>query len=372
MVHVLHLTCTTADLQSAHTALAIRRAAGEPQAGKGVHLTTRTIGRGGAYRHAGHGALSLRFGRGTLFDVVHAFDVPSLMAACAGPAPIVFSPSGPPAIAPALLTAAMVYRNGTVIANSAALRRRLIAQGVPAPRCDVIPSPIDIGQIPPQRDEPFRAALGIGPEDRILLAPGESTQGSGHILSLHAASILHVLDPRCRLLVWGRGPTLPHLRHLAGSLRQPLVLVVAEERLGRRIDFEALLGAADVALVTASGVVPSAPIAMCMAAGLPIVAGAGPVTSELLTDGRTASLAPKLAPRVIAQQLLQTLENPTRAAALGQAARSDAARRFESRASAGRFLGLYRQIAGVAPKGHAALRAPRGSSLPLDCSLPTS
>ncbi|HEY2586078.1 MAG TPA: glycosyltransferase family 4 protein [Tepidisphaeraceae bacterium] len=363
MVQVLHLTSTTADLSAAHTAAAIRRAAGDDEAGSGVHVTTRTTGRGGVYRHAAHAALSLRFGRGILFDAVHAFDVPSLLAACAGPSPVVFSPSGPPAITPAWLAAAMVYRNGTVIANTAALRRRLIAQGVPAPRCDVLPPPVDLSHLTEQRDESLRADLGIAPDDRVVLAPGESIHSAGHLLALHAISILHVLDRRCRLLVWGRGPSLPHLRHLAKNLRQSNVLVVAEERVGRRIAFEQLLAAADFALVTAPGVTSSTPIAMCMAAGLPIVAGAAPATSELLADGRTASVAPTLAPRLIAQRLLRMIEDPAGASALGRGARTEAARRFDARASADRFLALYRQIAGVAPKGHWIASFPNPESL---------
>jgi glycosyltransferase involved in cell wall biosynthesis len=349
MVQVLHLTSTTADLQSSHTAAAIRRAA--DGAHSDVHVTTRTIGRGGSYRHAGQAAISLRFGRGILFDVVHAFDARSLLAACAGPSPVVFSPSGPPPIAPAMLAAAMVYRNGTLIANSTALRRRLVAQGVPAPRCDVIPPPVDLGTIPDGRDESLREALGIARDDRIILAPGESTPSTGHGLALHATSILHVLDPRCRLLVWGRGAGLSRLRHLSKSLRQPEVLVVAEARLGRRIAFEQLLGAANLALITASSITPTLPIALCMAAGLPIVAGAAPVTSELLTDGTTASIAPSLKPRSIAQRVLQMIEDPTGASALGRGAWSEASRRFDARLRADQFLSLYRQVAGVAPKG---------------------
>lgn len=351
MVQVLHLTSTTADLQSSHTAAAIRRAADD--AHLDVHVTTRTIGPGGSYRHAGQAAMSLRFGRGILFDAVHAFDAPSLLAACAGPSPIVFSPSGLPATAPSMLAAAMVYRNGTLIANSTALRRRLVAQGVPAPRCDVIPSPVDLSTIPNGRDESLREALGIARDERIILAPGESTQSAGHALALHATSILHVLDPRCRVLVWGRGAGVARLRHLSRSLRQPDVLVVAEARLGPRIAFEQLLGAADLALVTASSLTPTLPIALCMAAGLPIVAGAAPVTSELLTDGVTASLAPSLKPRLIAQRLLQMIEDPAAASALGRAARSDAVQRFDARIRTDQFLSLYRQVAGVAPKGSA-------------------
>jgi len=348
MVQILHLMSTEPDLQTERTAAMIRRSAGS-----GVEIATRAIGRGGIYRNAAHAALSLRFGRGMPFDVIHAFDATALLAACAAPSPLVFSPSETPDSAPPWWRAAMVYRNGTAIATSAAMQRRLVRQGIPGPRCDVIPPAIDLQSLRQERDEALRSALGFSSEDRVVLAPGESTRAAGHLLALHAVSILHVLDERYRLLIWGRGQAVARLERLAKLLRQPRLLIVAERKLGRAIEFEKLLPLADVALV-ASPAAPPMPIAMCMASGLPIVSAASPAITELLENGRTAWLAPKFAPRLIAQRLLHALENPDSAATWGSAAQAEAGRRFDPRQTVGRFVSLYRQLAGVAPKGRSA------------------
>ena len=56
----------------------------------------------------------------------------------------------------------------------------------------------------------------------------------------------------------------------------PDALRVAEQRLGRRVEFEELLPAADMVLVTRAGPVATLPIAICMAGALPIVATVTP------------------------------------------------------------------------------------------------
>lgn len=348
MVQVLHLMSIDADLQTERTSALIRRMADD-----GVAITARHVGRGGTYRNAAHAALSLRFGRGIPFDIIHAFDSPSLLAACAAPSPLVFSPSEPPAAVPSWWPGAMVYRNGTLISNGAAMQRRLIRGGVPSPRCEVVAPAIDFQAIGSEPDRSLRSALGVRDGDRLFLAPGESNRSAGHLLALHAVSILHVLDQRIRLLIWGRGSHVSRLQRLARLLHQPHVLVAAEPILGRTIDFESLTGLADAAFV-ASSQAPPLPIAMCMAAGLPIVSAQALSTLELLEDGRTASLAAKFSPRLLAQRLLQVLEHPGQAQELGVHARLEAVRRFDQRLTVGRFLSLYRRMAGVLPKGQTA------------------
>lgn len=347
MVQVLHLMSTDPDLPTERNAAAIRRASGDD-----IAISTRTIGRGGVYRQAAHAALSLRFGRGIPFDVVHAFDSRALLAACAAPSPLVFSPSAAPSFIPGWWRVAMVYRNGTVIATTPTMQRALIRQGIPAPRCDVIAPAIEPGVFPRELDSLLRAELGFSPHDRVVLAPGESNRASGHLPALHAVSILHVLDERHRLLIWGRGDAVSRLERLARLLRQPRLLVAAEPRLGRRIDFECLTRVADLALASSQAPAPI-PVGLCMAAGLPIV-GAGPGAAELLEDERTAGLTPNFAPRLIAQGLLNAMEDPEEATTWAQAARREAARRFDPRQNTSRFLSLYRRLAGVSPKGSAA------------------
>lgn len=345
MVQVLHLMSTDAGLQSERTSALIRCA-------KDVAVTVRRIGRGGTYRNAAHAALSLRFGRGIPFDVIHAFDAQSLLAACAAPSPLIFSPTQGPMTVPAWWRGAMVYRNGTAIATSMALRHCLIRGGIPGPRCDFIPPTVDPHGSSIKPDETLRRALGISPGDHVVLAPGESDRAAGHLLALHAASIVHVLNQRVRLLIWGRGQQVKRVQRLAQLFRQPGVLIAVEPVLGQTVEFERLIGLADVALVASPQAV-SMPTAMCMAAGLPIVSACCRGTEELLQDGRSASLAPAFAPRLLAQRLLQAMENPEEAREWANHARLQAARHFEPRQTVGKFLSLYERIAGVRPKGSA-------------------
>jgi glycosyltransferase involved in cell wall biosynthesis len=346
MIQVLHLMSQTPDLFNERTSQSIARAAGSEFA-----VTKRTIGRGGAYRDAAQAAMALRFGRGILFDVVHAWDVPSVLGACASPSPIIYSPSVPPNGSSVWLKPAMVYRNGTVIANSSSLQRSLIKCGVPAYRCDVIPPVVDFARIPGSRNDVLRAALGFSAGDRVVLAPGESTRATRHLLALHTTSILRVLDARFRFLIWGRGTGAGAIARMARAYIDPQVLVIAERRLGHPIAFEELLGAADVALVTASSIAPSLPIALCMAAGLPIVAINNAMTREILEAGQTASVVPQPSPRLLAKAVLELVEDKGRAAKLRCGARIEAAQRFDPRQTVGRFLSLYRRAAGVGAKG---------------------
>lgn len=330
-------------LHAERTATLIRRHADDE-----ISIATRSIGRGGVYRNVAHAAMSLRFGRGVPFDLIHAFDSPSLLAACAAPSPVVFGPSEAPALVPAWWRGAMVYRKGTAIANCNGMHRSLVRGGVPGARCEVIGPPVDLQALRAPRDESLRASLGFSSRDRVVIAPGESTPTAGHLLALHAVSILHVLEPRCRMLIWGRGPLVGRLGRLARSLRQPELLIQAEADLGRKLEFERLIRVADLALI-ASPRPPVMPIAMCMAAGMPIISGISPSIEEFLQDGVTASLALKFAPRLIAHRLLQAIENRDLAMQWGKAG-IEAARRFEPAQIARRFVSLYRHAAGVSPK----------------------
>jgi glycosyltransferase involved in cell wall biosynthesis len=151
------------------------------------------------------------------------------------------------------------------------------------------------------------------------------------------------------MLIWGRGQAVRRLEHLARSLRQPRLLVIAESALGRKIEFERLIRLADLALI-ASPEPPVMATAMCMAAALPIISGVSSASAELLEDGATASLAPTFAPRLIAQRLLQAIENPDVAQKWGRNAQMEATRRFAPAEIVSRFISLYRHAAGISPK----------------------
>jgi glycosyltransferase involved in cell wall biosynthesis len=120
---------------------------------------------------------------------------------------------------------------------------------------------------------------------------------------------------------------------------------LAERRLGRPVDFEDLLSAADMGIVSASGPVATLPIAIGMAAGLPIVATVTPTVAELLEDRHTALMVPPGVPRLLAQKILQLREDSQLQWSLADAARTEAYEYFSLTRFLEQFRELYRQVA---------------------------
>jgi glycosyltransferase involved in cell wall biosynthesis len=328
MPRVLHLLDSAADSQA-------RRSA--------VHLaesgSVRTLGRGGNWPGAAGALRALRRTRSD-YDLLHTWGVfPLTLGALAGYPRIIFSP--PPALthrSVAWLRAVMQYREVRVVAATATQRRALVERGVPLERCHLIRPGVEFSRIRRRRDPGLRAALGLGDDDFVLLAAGESTVPANHRDAVWSASILHVLDSRYTLLLWGRGAALSSVLRFAGRLGNPHMLRVAEHRLRRALEFEELLPAADMVLVTADGPVAALPICTAMAAGLPIVSTVTYTLGELLEDRHTALMVPTHSPSAIAQRILQLREDRSLQWAVSDMARTEAYEYF----SLTRFLSQWR------------------------------
>jgi glycosyltransferase involved in cell wall biosynthesis len=301
-----------------------------------------TIGRGGDYRNAAEAAVRLRFAHA--FNLIHAWDPPALMGSLATGLPVVFSAFGRISRGTWSWLAAMAYHDVHVVADSNTARSRIVRTGIPPARCHAIAPGIDRDRISPGRDQRLCAELGLCAGDRVVLAPGESIRAAGHKLALHATSILHVLDPRYRLLIWGRGREAESIAWLAGKLRQPRLVVDAERRLGRRIDFEQLLGIADLALLTSDSTAPALPIEQCASAGLPLIAVDTPLVREILTP-QSASIVPLPKPRLLSQRIMELFENVDESRQLSQAAADLAGDRFTEAAFVGACCALYSTVA---------------------------
>jgi glycosyltransferase involved in cell wall biosynthesis len=238
----------------------------------------------------------------------------------------------------------MGYRNVQVICPTDTIRRRFVERGVPIERCHLIRPGIAFAKIRRRRDPALREALEIGPDDRVMLAPGESTRATAHEEALFAATVLNVMDRRNRLLVWGRGPRAEALRRFSARLQRP-TFVDAHEMLRRPIALEELFSAADEVLVAStSPSVPTLPICACMAAALPIVAVVTPTIAELLEDRHTALLVGKASPRVIAQRVLDLREDPGLQWSISDMARTEAYEFFSLTRFVEQFRSAYEQL----------------------------
>ena len=301
-MRVLHLTSRPPDFQAEYAQQAVAR-----ELGAEFDLIVRQLGQPGTGRNFLSSFWWLR--RSREFDVIHTWDFASALLAAAARRSVIFSPSAELKARELRRLSWMArHRNLQIVCSTHAHRQALSAWGFADRQLQTALLPVQISAVI-ARDEPLRQSLGLMPEDRVLLAPGESVRLAGHRCALWAASILHVLDPRWRLLIWGRGSQVQALQSLAQKFQQPRVRCIAEKKLGRAMRFEGVLTAADLALITPSGLAPPLPIQMCLAAGLPIVASASPVVNEFLRDQENAAVVPRLSPRLLAQRVLALSED---------------------------------------------------------------
>jgi glycosyltransferase involved in cell wall biosynthesis len=340
-IRVLHLTSEVVDFDTERSANSLLTRAGHE-----FDVICRSIGPGGSYRNLAAAVLGLR-SQARAYGVVHAWGQSALTAAAlAGAGPLLFTPMGfLGRRGVAWLRAVMSCRDVHVVCPTATQRRACVEQGVPINRCHLIHPGVDFSRVRPRRDPALRNELGLADGDYVLLAAGESTRAAAHEQAVWAASILHVLDPKWKVLLWGRGAALGRVVNLGADLAQPDLLRVAERRLGRAVAFEELLPAADAVLVPAVGPVPTLPIATSMAAALPIVATVTYTSAELLEDRHTALMCPRNKPRLLARRVLDLQEDPQVQWAIRDQARTEAYEYFPLTRFLNQYRAVYRQLA---------------------------
>ena len=340
-LRVLQLVDLDAGFQARRGAESLAR-----EIGTGFEVTTRTIGRGGDHANAFAAVTRLRKEIQDNHQLIHAWGGRALAAAITLRGPIVYSPGDSPTKRSlGWLRAVMAHRDVQAICPTATLRRMAVERGVPLERCHLIRPGVEFAKIRRRRDHELRTALGFGDQDRVMLLAGESTRAAGHEAALWVAAILHVLDPKYRVLAWGRGPRTAGLVHFADSQKQPGLLRVAEKQLGRRVEFEELLPASDIILATPLGPAATLPVSIAMAAALPIVATVSYTLGELLEDRHTALLAQPGAPRALARRVLDLEEDTNVQWAISDMARTEAYEFFAMTRFVNQYRGVYRQIA---------------------------
>ncbi len=269
---------------------------------------------------------------------VHAWGESALKAAAVcGINRVIYSP--PPEIHLPFkfsLRMALWQQSVHVVCPTEAARELFIEQGTPGNRCSVIRPEIDSDRNPAARDEKLRQELGFENADFVTLLCGESTTESEHRTGAWAVSVLHVIDPRYRLLAWGRGSQTTSLIRFGERLEQPKLVTLAQQKLARAVEWEELVSVADAILIPGGGLIATLPISICQASGVPIVARAGPTTSEILANNPNTSLVPDATPKTLAQALLKISENGT--------ARKNAAAEHSSRSTTDQWRDLYRRL----------------------------
>lgn len=338
MTRVLHVHDRDADFQTA-------RGAAQLIAGLGTGFEARavTVGAAGDHYNTAVAAFRLRRLAGE-YDIAHAWGMRALIAVAFGAfRRVVFSPGEFPTRRHVRwLRAVMDYRDVTVACPTATIRRALVERGVPVERCVLVRPGVDFSRVRPRRDPALRAALGFDDANTVLMTVGESTYAADHRTAVWAATIHNVLDRKTRVLAWGRGDRAASVSRFGTRLGQPELVTLAERRLGRRVEFEEILPAADVLVVSARGPVSTLPVAIGMASGVAIAAAVTPTVAELLEDRHTAVMCPPGDARLLAQRIAQLREDERLRWKLADTARTEAYEFFPLTRFLGEMRGVYR------------------------------
>jgi glycosyltransferase involved in cell wall biosynthesis len=234
-----------------------------------------------------------------------------------------------------------------IIAVSHAVRRHLLAQGLPESRIKVIYNGIDFGRYQRGPDiAKLRAQLGAARGDMLIGAVGRLGPEKGHAHLIEAVALLIQRESLpVRLLLVGDGRS-----------RQTLEQLARQRGIADRVTFagfqtdvmpyEAVL---DIFCLPSLKEGLSLSALEAMALGKPVVASRVGGTPEVVAEGQTGLLVEPGNPWALAQALAALLRDPVRAQAMGEAGRARVARWFDLDRMVDEIEALYYELTAPVP-----------------------
>lgn len=179
----------------------------------------------------------------------------------------------------------LLYRR--IVAISAGIRARLIAQGVPAAKVQLVRS-----AVPPAAEPVSRAAFldvfALQPDDVPVAVVAQFIPRKGHRMLLDALHRLRGRHPHLRVCLFGAGP-------LRASLERRVAELGLADRIrfaGFRIDLERFIGHFALLVHPAEREGLGVAVLEAQAAGVPVIACRAGGLVEAVADGRTGLLVP--------------------------------------------------------------------------------
>jgi glycosyltransferase involved in cell wall biosynthesis len=233
-----------------------------------------------------------------------------------------------------------------VVANAEAVKEFVIrTEGCPAEKLVVIPNGIDADFVLNGARERERAALGLGPQDRVVGTLGRLAWKKGHEYLLQAAAEILQEDPQVTFVLVGDGPLRQQLEKQARTLG----IAPRVKFLGQRLDSQAVISLFDVFVLPS--VIEGMPNALLEAMALerPVVVTNVGGNAEVVTDGATGMVVPPRQPTEMAQAVRRLLHDNGLARRLATAGRQAVTQRFCFRQTLHAMETLYEAL--LAEKG---------------------
>ncbi|MFL6334320.1 MAG: glycosyltransferase [Pyrinomonadaceae bacterium] len=255
-----------------------------------------------------------------------------------------------------------------VVANAEAVRRDLLAEGVPETKVVTIHNGLDLSRVEPTQ--------GLGRAER-LAAAGLPAAARGrrlvtivanmrhpvkdHPTFLRAASRVRAEVPEAAFVLAGEGGLVGELKELAAGLGLGPEDVFFPGRCERVAE---LLAASEVCVLSSKAEGFSNSILEYMAAARPVVVTDVGGAREAVDDGETGYVVPPGDDRRMAEALVALLGDTGRAGAMGERGRRAVEGRFSAEAQLASTEALYARLlaeAGRAPRAAEGVRTRRAS-----------
>jgi glycosyltransferase involved in cell wall biosynthesis len=177
----------------------------------------------------------------------------------------------------------------------------------------VIPSAVELDQIPLAPDPSVRIELGIAPEAPLIGTIGRFDYQKAPLDFVRMAAEVAETRPDARFVMVGDGPLSAPARAEAKRLGVDIVFT------GQRTDAPLVASAFDVFVISSLYEGLGRALTEAVASGRPVVATAVNGVPDLIVPGATGLLATPGDPTALARCVLWTLDHPAEARRLGEA-----------------------------------------------------
>ena len=190
--------------------------------------------------------------------------------------------------------------------NASAVAAVLAArEGVSPQRIEIITTGVDTTAFAPRpRDESFRAALGVKPDETLIVSVGRLGRYKGQEHAIAAFARLRVERSDLRLVFVGDGRFRSALQAQAADLGDSVIFT------GELGDVRPALAAADIFVNPSDEEGMPGAVLEAMAMGIPVIATAVGGTPEVIANGESGLLVPPRRPAAIAAAVRRLLDDP--------------------------------------------------------------
>lgn len=219
----------------------------------------------------------------------------------------------------------LLFKASRVSTITEAMKKRIVAKGIPEEKVWLFPNWSDINFIKPMpRENSFRKELGLNQDMCVLMYAGNMGEKQGLELILDAANSLRE-DKRLKFILIGSGAARGRLESKAKKLNLTSVSFLPVQPWERVPE---MLAAGDIHLVVqkreAADIVMPSKLTNILAAGKPSVATADPGTAlyETLSNHKAGVVVPPENTELFVSGLVQLIDSPELREEMGKNARN--------------------------------------------------